>query len=60
MLTRQLAATIINTTPGRDEPVNPQDIFLTAFDDIKPKPQIKEYTADEWQIERERLLSKMN
>ena len=54
VLTRQLAAVIINTTPGMDEPIEATDIFLTVFDEVKPEIKI-EYTADDWEIEQQRL-----
>lgn len=59
VLSRQISATIINTTPGQTEPVEPEDIFLTAFDDLTPPPERKKYTTEEWQTERERVIAKM-
>jgi len=55
VLTRQLAAVIVNSMPGIDEPVKPSEIFMTAFDEPEEKPKLKDYTPDEWQAEQERL-----
>lgn len=57
VLTRQLAAVIINTTPGMDEPVEATDIFLTVFDEVKPVAKI-EYSPEEWEAEQKRLIEK--
>lgn len=56
VLTRQLAAVIINTTPGRDEPVKDTDIFLTAFDDKKPET-VPHLTPEQWAVEQQRILN---
>jgi hypothetical protein len=50
-----LAAVIINTTPGVDEPVKPTDIFITAFDDLEPEPVRPPIPPEQWKIEKQRL-----
>jgi hypothetical protein len=60
VLVRQLAAVIINTTPGVEEPVKPTDIFITAFDDFEPATPHEAIPTDEWELEKQRIEKLMN
>lgn len=59
VLTRQLAAVFMNVHRGeKDDPIQPEDIFKTVFDDFdKPAPKL-EYTPEEWEAEEKRLREK--
>lgn len=53
---RQLAAVIVNSQPGREEPVKPEEIYTTAFDELKEPAKVPDYSPEQWEAEQQRLL----
>lgn len=55
VLTRQLAAFIVNSTPGIEEAVTPEQLFKTAFDNLERYEMPAAVPPEEWEKEQKRL-----